>query len=68
MKVARYALRTIMTICGFVIALRALWGPLAFPLKVTNPLNPQDWFALALLLAMLARTNAPAVPYSAATI
>ena len=56
-----YALLTIMAISGAVIALRALLGPLTFPLKVTNPCNPEDWFALALVLTMLATTDAPRI-------
>lgn len=59
MRIVRYALLTIMTMSGAVIALRALLGPLTFPLKVTNPCNPEDWFAVALLLTMLATTEAP---------
>ena len=59
LRIVRHALRTVMTASGAVIALRALLGPLTFPLKVTNPCNPEDWFALALVLTMLAGTDAP---------
>jgi hypothetical protein len=55
----RCALLTIMTMSGAVIALRALMGPLTFPLKTTNPMNPEDWFALALVLTMLVTADAP---------
>jgi hypothetical protein len=67
-KIVRYALLTIMTMWGAVIALRAIWGPLTYPVKVTNPLNPEDWFALALLLAMLARTDGPGILSRGATV
>ena len=50
-----------MTVSGAVIALRALFGPLTFPLKATNPLNPEDWFALALVLTMLVKADAPRI-------
>jgi hypothetical protein len=52
-------LLTIITVSGAVIALRALFGPLTFPLKAANPINPEDWFALALVLTMLVTANAP---------
>lgn len=69
-KHVRHALRTLMTASGAVIALRTLLGPLTFPLKVTNPCNPEDWFALALVLTMLATTDArgPRSQNSGATI
>ena len=57
-KVHVSALLTIMTVSGAVIALRALLGPLTFPLKAANPVNPEGWFALALGLKMLASTDA----------
>ena len=47
-----------MSVSGAVIALRALAGPLTFPLKATNPVNPEDWFALALVLMMLVTADA----------
>jgi hypothetical protein len=47
-----------MTLPGAAIALRALLGPLSFPLKATSPLNPEDWFALALVLTMLMTADA----------
>jgi hypothetical protein len=58
-RIIRCALLTIMTVSGAVIALRALLGPLTFPLKTTNPMNPEDWFALALVLTMLVMADAP---------
>jgi len=54
----RCALFTIMALSGAVISLRAVCGPLRFPLKVTNPVNPEDWFALALVLTMLVTADA----------
>jgi len=41
-----------------VIAIRALLGPLTVPVKVTKPVNPEDWFALALVLTMLVTADA----------
>jgi hypothetical protein len=29
-----------------------------FPLKVTKPVNPEDWFSLALVLMMLVTADA----------
>jgi hypothetical protein len=63
-------LLTIMTVSGAVIALRALSGPLTFPLQTTNPVNPEDWFAAGLVLTMLVKADAPrnTVTNSTATI
>ncbi len=47
-----------MAVSGAAIALRAIFGPLTFPLKMTNPVNPEDWFALALVLTMLVTADA----------
>lgn len=49
----RYGLLIVAAVSGAEIALRAFLGPLTFPLKVTKPVNPEDWFALALVLTML---------------
>jgi hypothetical protein len=49
----RCALCVVAAVSGAVIALRSLFGPLTFPVKVTKPVNPEDWFALALVLTML---------------
>jgi hypothetical protein len=57
-RIVRCALLTIMNVSGAVIALRALLGPLTFPLKATNPVNPEGWFALALVLMMLVSADA----------
>jgi hypothetical protein len=51
-------LLTIMTVSGAVIVLRALLGPLTFPLKATNLVNSEGWFALALVLMMLVSADA----------
>lgn len=51
------ALLTVLAISGAVIALRALFGPLTFPVKVTSPVNPEGWFGLALVLTMLVSPN-----------
>jgi len=64
----RCALLTIMAVSGAVIALRALLGPLTFPPKTRNPVNPEDWFALALVLMMLVTADAPSLTNSRATI
>lgn len=58
-RIVRCAFLTIMTVSGTAIALRTLLGPLTFPLKARNPLNPEDWFALALVLTMLVMADAP---------
>ena len=47
-----------MAISGAVIALRAVLGPLTYPLKVTKPVNPEDWFALTLVLTLLVSAHA----------
>ena len=57
-RIVRCASFTIMALSGAVISLRAGCGPLTFPLKVTNPVNPEDWFALALVLTMLVTADA----------
>jgi hypothetical protein len=57
-RIVRCALLTIMTVSGAVIALRVLLGPLTFLLKATNPVNPEGWFALALVLMMLVSADA----------
>jgi hypothetical protein len=54
----RRALFVVAAVSGVVIALRALLGPLTFPLRVTKPVNPEDWFALALVLTMLVTADA----------
>ena len=56
--ILRCALLTIMAVSGAVIALRAVFGPLTFPLMVTNPVNPEGWFSLALVLTMLLTADA----------
>jgi hypothetical protein len=58
----RCALLITMAVSGAVISLRALLGPLTFPLKVTKPVNPEDWFALALVLTMLVTADATKNP------
>lgn len=57
-RVVRCASLTTMAVSGAVIALRALLGPLTFPLKVTKPVNPEDWFALMLVLTILVSAHA----------
>jgi len=63
-RIVRCALLTIMTVSGAVIGLRALLGPLTFPMKATNPVNPEDCFALALVLTMLVKADAPSITNS----
>src|SRR2546427_660887 len=48
-RIVRWALFTITVLSGAVIILRAVFGPLTFPVKVTNPVNPEAWFGLALV-------------------
>lgn len=57
-QLVRCALFVVAAASGVVIALRALLGPLTFPLKVTRPVNPEDWFSLALVLMMLVTADA----------
>jgi hypothetical protein len=45
-------------VSGLVIGFRTLLGPLTFPLKVTNPVNPEGWFGFALVLTMLVTVDA----------
>jgi hypothetical protein len=52
-RIVRFALRITVAVSGAVIGLQALLGPLTFPLKVTKPVNPEDWFALALLTMLV---------------
>jgi hypothetical protein len=52
-KFFRFILLTALVISGAFIVARALLGPIAFPLKVTNPINPEGWFGLAWVLVIL---------------
>ena len=54
----RCTLLTVTIIFGFIIAARTLLGPITFPFRVTNPLIPEGWFGLALMLTMLVTENA----------
>lgn len=50
-----------MALCGLVVAARAVFGPLAFPIVVHSPLNAEAGFGICLVLALcLGATNTSA--------
>ena len=51
--ILRLALLIGIGLLGAVIALRTLFGPFTFPFKVTNPVNPEGWFGLTIVIMML---------------
>jgi hypothetical protein len=55
----RAALLAVIAVSGALLAARAWFGPLAFPLRVHSPMNLEGVFALScvLLLALSSRTN-----------
>jgi hypothetical protein len=43
-----------LLVSGAFVGARGLLGPIAFPVKVSNPVNPEGWFGLAFVFVILA--------------
>jgi hypothetical protein len=52
MRIVRYGLLTAAAIFGLLVAARAIWGPLRFPVAVRTPINIESVCGLCLVLAL----------------
>src|SRR5579871_812738 len=62
MKIVRYGLLTAAAIFGLLVAARAIWGPLSFPVAVRTPINIESVCGLCLLLALTTRYGNTSIP------
>ena len=55
MRIVRYGLLTAAAIFGLLVAARAIWGPLGFPVTVRTPINVESVCGLCVVLALAIR-------------
>ncbi len=61
-------LGVVLAVLGIIIAARAIFGPLQFPMRVNSPMNAEGWFAVALIALIFVRAASGESPAGTGSI